>query len=168
MNIRTVELNFDKKEDGLSITDITRQVEHSIIETKINNGMVTVFVESPHTSVSTMEFEPGMISDVKNAIKKLMPNGDEHHYGLGGANLMNGANGHSGGSNGHSNGNSNGHSEACDPLHSLIGPSITLPFKDNRLMLGKWQEIVLLDFASDRARRKVILQIIGDEMQHIQ
>src|SRR5208282_4500085 len=121
------------KEDGMGITDITRQVEHSIIETKINNGMVTVFVESPHTSVSTMEFEPGMVSDIKDAIKKLMPYGDGNHYGLGAVNGANGMNGHS---NGHANGHTNGNSSISDPMYSLIGPSITLPFKDNRLMLG--------------------------------
>jgi thiamine phosphate synthase YjbQ (UPF0047 family) len=130
--------------------------------------MIIVFANSPCASISTMEFEPGMVSDVKQAIGKLMPNGDDNRYGRGMPNVA----AHNSHSNGHAtsnlNGSANGHASVGDPMQSLIGPGITLPFKDNRLMLGKWQEIVLLDFSKAKGRMKVTLQIMGEELQHFE
>lgn len=141
MHIRTVELNFDKQAGGIDLTDITRPTEHSVVESKMNDGIVVVQVVSRNVCVSTTEYEPGMKSDIKAAMERL------------GANM-----------NGHANEHANVHAAAspADPRASLVGSTVTVPFKDNRLMLGKWQQIVLIDFNRDTDRRKVIVQIIGD------
>ncbi len=129
MKIKTVELNFDKQNAELDLTDITRPTEHSVVESKMNDGIVVVQVLSKNVSVSTTEFEPGMKSDIKAAMGKIYMNG---------------------------------HAPCTDPRATLVGSSITVPFKDNRLMLGKWQQIVLIDFNAGKERRKVVVQIIGE------
>lgn len=132
LNIKTVELNYEKKEDGISLTDITRQVEHSVVDSKMQNGIVTVCSESSNTSITTMEFEPGSIKDIKDTFERFNSFKESTPH------------------------------EGHDIRSSLIGPSITVPFKDNRIMVGKWQQIVLIDFDKTKEQKKVIVQILGE------
>ena len=165
MNVKTAELHFTKSDDGVQITDITRQIEHSVINTHIIDGIVIIHVASPETSISTMEYEPGSISDMKAAINRLVPkNGDSEKkfnrisdYSLGGF-------GTAVSYIEHSRKTREGEpDEKADGkvMHAILGPSITIPIKDNRIMTGMWQKIVLLDFSRDVAQKKVTLQIVG-------
>lgn len=168
--VKTIELNYDKTVEGLNLTDITRQVEHCIIDSKLREGIAIVHVTSPELSISTMEFEPGSISDMKKALEKLVPNGDSYHYGIKriqGFGL--GGMGTAVSYREHNNGEgkaaaANGKEEKkSDIRHALLGPSITIPVKDNRMLVGIWQKIVLIDFSKGNGgRKKVILQIVGE------
>jgi secondary thiamine-phosphate synthase enzyme len=142
MKVKTVVLHYKKPTDDVYLEDITRQVEHSIVDSKMNDGIATIHTDCPDACITTMEYEPGSIKDMKDALEKFRP-----------------LNGHAVPHNG--NGGMNGH-DSQDIRPSLIGSSITVPFKDNREMLGKWQKVVLIDFASNTEEKRVIVQIMGE------
>jgi len=164
MNVKTVELHFNKTEDGVQITDITRPIEHSVVDSHIIDGLVIVHVSTPRTSISTMEYEPGSIKDMKDAIGRLVTNGNGngthnriYGHGVGGVGTA------------VSYIERNRKTREGEPvaeegkvMHAILGPSITIPIKDNRIMTGMWQKIVLLDFSRDAAQKKVTLQIVGE------
>jgi len=164
MNVKTVELHFNKTEGGVQITDITRPIEHSVVDSHIVDGIVIVHVSSPKTSISTMEYEPGSIQDMKDAIGRLITNGNgngKHNkiYGYSVAGVGTAV----------SYIERNRKMREGEPvgddskvMHAILGPSITIPVKDNRIMTGMWQKIVLLDFGKDAEQKKVTLQIVGE------
>ncbi len=122
------------------IIDITPQVEQEIAETGINDGTATVFVAGSTAGISTIEFEPGVVSDFqsmweRNAPKSISYNHDRRW------------------------GDGNGYSHV---RASLLGASLVIPFSNKRLTLGTWQQIVLVDFDNRPRSREVILQIMGE------
>ncbi len=133
MNIKTVELEFKKDAEGLGIIDITRPVEHSVVDSEMQNGIVTVHSVDPNVCISTLENEPGMRQDLTDAFNRLATHGEEGHD-----------------------------AEKQDTRPVIVGPSITIPFKDNRIMVGKWQQIVIMDFNGMQNRKKIIVQIMGE------
>ncbi len=133
MNIKTVELEFKKDAEGLGIIDITRPVEHSVVNSEMQNGIVTVHSVDPNVCISTLENEPGMRQDLTDAFNRLSMHSAEKHD-----------------------------PEKQDARPVLVGPSITIPFKDNRIMVGKWQQIVIMDFNGMQNRKKIIVQIMGE------
>jgi secondary thiamine-phosphate synthase enzyme len=136
VDIKTVELYFKKEHDGIGLLDITRQVEHSIVDSKMNSGIATIHSENPNVCITTMEFEPGTIKDVTDAFERFAP------------------------SNGQKKGSRS--NEIADVRPALVGPGITIPFRDNRIMIGKWQEIVMIDFDGTENKKKIVVQIIGE------
>lgn len=134
MNVKTVELEFKKEEDGIGMIDITRPVEHSVVDSEIQNGIVTVHSTDPNVCITTMEFEPGSIKDIKDALVRL------------GASYMTGKH----------------KPEDQDARPVLVGPSVTVPFKDNRIVVGKWQEIILMDFNGVQNKKRIVVQVIGE------
>jgi thiamine phosphate synthase YjbQ (UPF0047 family) len=163
MNVKTVELHFNKTEDKVQITDITRPIEHSVVDSQIKDGIVTVHVGCSQTSISTMEYEPGTIKDMKDAISRLVPangNGSAnriYEYGLGGVGIAVSY-------IGRNRRTSEGEPvpEEGKVMHAILGPSITIPIRDNRILVGVWQKIVLLDFSKSPDQKTVTLQIIGE------
>jgi secondary thiamine-phosphate synthase enzyme len=145
LNVKTVELHYKKPDSSIHLTDITRQVEHSIIDSKMNDGIAIIHTNCPNACITTMEYEPGTISDMQEALEKLIP-----------------LNGHNGKPHANGNGVANGNHKS-DSRPSMIGSSIAVPFKDNREMLGKWQKVVLIDFDASIDEKKVIVQIIGEK-----
>lgn len=135
MDIKTVELEFKKDAEGLGIIDITRPVEHSVVDSKMQNGIVTVHSIDPNVCISTMEYEPGMKKDMTEAFDRLATPGKRKEHGT---------------------------KEKQDTRPVLVGPSITIPFRDNRIMVGKWQQVVLMDFNGMQNRKKIIVQILGE------
>jgi len=127
-------------ESDTDIVDITKDVREVLSESAITDGIVTVFVSGSTGALTTMEYEPGLVQDSKDFFEKLIPK--EHYYQH--EERWHDKNGHS-------------HLRA-----SLIGPSITIPFRDKRLMLGTWQQIVFMDFDVRARERELIVQIIGD------
>ena len=133
--------NISLKTKGqCDIVDITPQVEQQIAETSINSGTATVFVVGSTAGVSTIEFEPGLLSDFQSMwernIPKNIPYNHDRRWG---------------------DGNGYSHVRA-----SLLGASLVVPFKDKRLTLGTWQQIVLIDFDNRPRSRQIILQIMGE------
>ncbi|HEY5630924.1 MAG TPA: secondary thiamine-phosphate synthase enzyme YjbQ, partial [Nitrososphaeraceae archaeon] len=97
--------------------DMTKQASRLLTESKLDEGMVTVFVSGSTAAVSTIEYEPGLINDFPDMLSRVIPNDIAYKHDE----TWQDGNGHS-------------HVRA-----SLIGPSLTIPFKDGKLMLGMWQ-----------------------------
>ncbi|HEY6884312.1 MAG TPA: secondary thiamine-phosphate synthase enzyme YjbQ [Nitrososphaeraceae archaeon] len=119
--------------------DMTKQTSRLLTESKLDEGMVTVFVSGSTAAVSTIEYEPGLINDFPDMLSRVIPNDIAYKHDE----TWQDGNGHS-------------HVRA-----SLIGPSLTIPFKDGKLMLGMWQQIVLFEMDTRQRTREIIVQIIG-------
>lgn len=122
------------------ITNITPQVEQHLAETEVNNGTVTLFVVGSTAGISTIEFEPGLLSDFQNMWERNIPRDISYNHDR-------------------SWGEGNGYSHV---RASLLGASLVAPFNNKRLTLGTWQQIVLVDFDNRPRARQVILQIMGE------
>jgi len=122
------------------VLDITKGVETAVRESSISSGTVTVFVPGSTAAVTTIEYESGAISDLKEVFSKLVPENEFYAH-----------NARWGDGNGHS------HIRA-----SLLGPSLAIPFQSSRLITGTWQQVILVDFDNRARNREIILQIIGD------
>ncbi len=122
------------------IVDITHQVEQQVAEANVNSGTVTIFVAGSTAGVSTIEFEPGLVSDFQGMWERIAPENIpyEHNRRWG-------------------DGNGYSHVRA-----SLLGGSLVVPFNDKKLTVGTWQQIVLVDFDNRPRSRQVILQIMGE------
>jgi secondary thiamine-phosphate synthase enzyme len=129
-----------KTKAGTDLVNITDLVAGAVDGSKIKNGVVVIFIPGSTASVSTIEYEPNLIRDVKDALERIVPSDIEyaHHKTWGDDNGV-------------------AHVRA-----TFQGPGITVPFTNKRLMLGTWQQIVLMDFDTRSRDREIILQIIGD------
>ena len=120
--------------------DITDRVAAAVGESGVMSGAATVFVAGSTAGVTTIEFEPGAIADFNAAMDELAPRGAEYRHHL-------------------RWGDDNGSSHV---RAALLGPSLTVPFAGGRLLLGTWQQIVLVEFDTRGRRREVVVQILGD------
>lgn len=122
------------------IIDITEKIK-AIVETSgVNSGNIILFIPGSTAALSTIEFESGVINDLRKAVERLAPRDIpyEHDARWG-------------------DGNGYAHVRAA-----LLGPSLTIPIVDKRLLLGTWQQIVLLDFDNRPRNREIITQTIGE------
>ncbi len=122
------------------IVNITQIVGTAVRETKLNDGIVTVFVPGATGALTTIEYEPGLLEDFPNMLERVAPKTASYDH----EKRWHDGNGHS-------------HVRA-----SLIGPSITIPFVKNELTLGTWQQIVFMELDVHGRNRNLILQIIGE------
>jgi len=132
---------FSLSTKGFSdIIDITTRVDSAIGRSKIENGLVTVFCPGSTGSVTTIEYETGVLKDLQKAIEKVAPSGIpyEHDRRWG-------------------DGNGFSHVRAA-----LMKPSLTIPLIRGKLALGTWQQIVFIDFDNRSRERNLIVQILGD------
>ena len=122
------------------IIDITGQTSEAVLKSGLRDGAVTVFVAHSTCAISTVEYEPGLISDLKELFERIAPQGIPY---------------------GHDKrwGDGNGHSHVRS---TLLGPSLSIPFSDTRLFLGTWQQIILIDFDNRSRTRQIIFQIQGE------
>jgi secondary thiamine-phosphate synthase enzyme len=120
--------------------DITPQTGEAIKASRLQDGIVAIFVSGSTAAVTTIEFEPGLKKDFPKMLARIAPNAIEYEHD----NTWHDGNGHS-------------HVRA-----SLLGPSLTVPFKNKSLMLGTWQQIVLLEMDTRPRERKIVLQMIGE------
>jgi len=125
-------LEFSTQGDG-DVIDLTEGVESVVRSSGAETGLVTVFVPGSTAAVTTMEFEPGGVHDLRAAFDRLVPSeGDYEHNRL------------------NHDTNSHAHIRAA-----IVGPSETVPIEGGRLATGSWQQLVLLDF-DDRPRRRTV------------
>ncbi|RCV62813.1 thiamine phosphate synthase YjbQ, UPF0047 family [Methanophagales archaeon] len=138
MSVETKELHFDTQGE-VEIINITGKVNGKLRESAIEDGIVTVFVPGATGAITTIEYEPGLLQDLPTALERLFPKGIgyEHEYRW-----------HDG----------NGHSHV---RASFLGPSLTVPFRAKKLMLGTWQQVIFIELDNKRRSRRIILQIIG-------
>jgi len=122
------------------ILDITPDVQGCVEKSGVRNGLVTVGVAGSTASVTTIEYESGVVEDLRRAIERIAPVqlAYEHDERWG-------------------DGNGYSHVRAA-----LLGPSVSVPCRDGRLVLGTWQQIVLCDFDNRSRRRDVYVQIMGE------
>jgi len=124
----------------VDILDITSNVAEEVVRTKLKSGIVTVFVPGSTGALTTIEYEPGLLEDLPNALERIAPKNVSYEH----EKRWHDGNGHS-------------HVRA-----SLIGPSITVPFVNGRLTLGTWQQIVFMELDVRSRSRNLVLQIIGE------
>ena len=138
MTAHSGELSLSTNGDA-DVIDITAEVQRVVGEGPVADGLVTAFVRGSTAAITTMEFEPGGVADLRDLLDRLIPvTGDYEHNRL------------------NHDTNSHAHQRA-----SLIGASEQVPVIGGRLALGTWQQLVLIDF-DDRPRdRTVIVQIVS-------
>ncbi|NQU94711.1 MAG: YjbQ family protein [Candidatus Omnitrophica bacterium] len=129
-----------KSKGETDIINITSEVENAVGGAKLKNGTVTVFVSGATGGLTTVEYEPGLVSDLKMAFEKLAPRDGKYAH-----------------NERWHDGNGFSHVRA-----SLLGPSITVPFSSGKLTLGTWQQIIFIDFDNRPRTRDIVLQIIGE------
>lgn len=126
-------------EGNSDIIDITDGVAKAVRASEVADGIAHVFVAHSTAAVTTIEYEPGCVDDLKQIMEKLVPeSGNYSHNRLAG--------------------DSNAHSHL---RAAIVGPSLTLPVADGRLVTGTWQQVVLADFDNRPRQRKVTVQVIG-------
>jgi secondary thiamine-phosphate synthase enzyme len=121
------------------IIDITDKVSAAVRQHGMKEGHVTVFVVGSTASITTTEFEPGLKKDIPEMLDRIAPSGKRYHHD-------------------DTWGDGNGHAHV---RASFMGPSIIVPFTDGKLLLGTWQQIVLIDFDTRERNRDIVIQLMG-------
>jgi secondary thiamine-phosphate synthase enzyme len=120
--------------------DVTRLVAQDLARSNLSAGIVTIAVVGSTAGMTTIEFEPGAVSDLNRVFESLAPRDGEYRHHL-------------------RWGDDNGSSHV---RAALIGPSVTIPFVDRALCLGPWQQIVLLEFDTQSRERQIVVQMVGE------
>jgi secondary thiamine-phosphate synthase enzyme len=120
--------------------DVTAAVNQALSRAGLTAGIVTVFVAGSTAGVTTIEFESGVIADLDRTLESLAPRTAEYRHHL-------------------RWGDDNGSSHV---RAALVGPSVTVPFAEGKLLLGTWQQIALVELDTRGRRRDVIVQIVGE------
>jgi secondary thiamine-phosphate synthase enzyme len=122
------------------LIDITAQVEREVLDSGINTGTVTLFINGSTAGISTIEYESGLISDFPGMWDRIVPRNISYQHDR-------------------RWGDGNGHSHV---RASLLGPSLVVPFTDRILHLGTWQQIIVADFDNRPRSREIVAQIMGE------
>jgi secondary thiamine-phosphate synthase enzyme len=122
------------------IVDITQQVEQVLGESELKNGSLTVFVSGSTAGITSIEYEPGLLKDLPEAFEKIAPTGVTYHHDAAWG-----------------DGNGYAHVRAA-----MLGSSFTVPFDNGKLLLGTWQQIVVIDFDNRPRKRSVVVQMMGE------
>jgi secondary thiamine-phosphate synthase enzyme len=139
MAVVTKSFNIKTKGDT-DILDITKQVEKALSEAQLKNGILTVFVPGSTAGITTTEYEPGLLQDLPATFEKLIPRDVHYKHNL-------------------TWGDGNGYAHV---RAALLKSFFTVPFVNKEMILGTWQQIVLVDFDNRRRERKIFVQIIGE------
>jgi len=122
------------------IIDITADVERIVSQSGVDCGTVTVFISGSTAGVTTIEYEPGAVGDFREMWERLVPRDISYRHDQ-------------------RWGDGNGYSHV---RASTLGPSLTVPFSNRALLLGTWQQIIIVDFDNRPRSREIILQILGE------
>ncbi|NWF89606.1 MAG: YjbQ family protein [Ignavibacteriaceae bacterium] len=128
-----------KTQGNTSITDITDKVKSVLHGSDFSDGNILIFIVGSTAGITTIEYEPGLLKDYPAFFEKLIPSSQRYHHD----DTWHDGNGHS-------------HVRA-----SLQGASLTVPFSKGEMLLGTWQQIVLIDFDIHPRNRQIIVQISG-------
>ncbi|NIM95250.1 MAG: YjbQ family protein [Anaerolineales bacterium] len=122
--------------------DLTDQVRNVLRDLEIQNGLVTLFSPSATSAITTIEFESGALADLSRALDQIAPPDADYQHNLR-----------------WSDGNGHSHLRAA-----LLKPSLSIPVVEGQLTLGTWQQIIFIDFDVRPRSRRIILQVITDEV----
>ncbi len=139
MTVVTKQVSVRTKGEG-DLLDITGEVSEAVSETRLKNGVVTVFVTGSTGALTTIEYEAGLLKDFPDMLERVAPKNLDYEH----ERRWHDGNGHS-------------HVRA-----SLIGPSLTVPFVDGRLTLGTWQQIVFVELDVRSRARNLVVQVMGE------
>ena len=138
MAVHTAEIRLSTGGDT-DVIDITREAAAAVSASGIDEGQASAFVRGSTAALTTMEFEPGGVADLRALLDRLIPvEGDYEHNRL------------------NHDSNSHAHQRA-----SIVGSSEAVPVIGGRLALGTWQQLVLIDFDDRPRERTVIVQVVG-------
>ena len=137
--VKTLRHTISTKGQG-DAHDITRVVTRAVSSSGLRAGIVTVFVVGSTAAVTTIEFEPGAVSDFNRLFDSLAPRDDSYRHHL-------------------RWGDDNGSSHV---RAALLGPSLTIPFSDGAPILGTWQQVMLIEFDTSSRERDVVMQMVGE------
>lgn len=137
MGVFTREYIFATKGE-IDILDITDYVGSAVTESKLLNGVVTVFASEETCAVVIMEYEHGLMQDLKQVVGKLIPQAEGYV-----------------------------HDTIDDDAHShlrstLLGSSLSVPFVNGNLSLGAWQQVLFLELGKRPSTRKILVQVVGE------
>ena len=137
--VRTSRHDVDTAGQG-DVIDLTGVVQRAIAHSGLGAGIATIAVTGSTASITTLEFEPGVVHDLNRVWEALAPRTGryEHHQRWG-------------------DDNGSSHVRAA-----MLGPSLTLPFDKGALCVGTWQQVVLVEFDTRARRREVIVQLLGE------
>jgi secondary thiamine-phosphate synthase enzyme len=121
------------------IVDLTEGVAAVVRQSEVTAGVAVVFAPGSTVGVTTMEFEPGGVADLRALLERLMPSAGEYEHNA-------------------RNHDTNAHAHL---RAAVIGPSESVPVVDGRLVLGTWQQIVLVDFDDRPRERQVTVQVLS-------
>jgi secondary thiamine-phosphate synthase enzyme len=139
IKIRTKKIS-QKTAGFCDIIDITAKVREPIDQEGIERGLITIFVSGSTAALTTIEYEPGLVQDLREFVEKHIPSNRKYHHD-------------------DRWGDDNGFSHL---RASLFGPSLAIPIEDGRPLLGTWQQVVLLDFDNRPRTREIVVQLIGE------
>lgn len=122
------------------IQAITEAVTGCVRTSGLSNGLAAVFTPSATSAITTLEYESGMIADFADFFERIASEAWEYKH-----------------NERWHDGNGFSHVRAA-----LLGPSLCVPFANQQLILGTWQEIVFLDFDNRPRSRRVIVQVVGE------
>lgn len=139
MKIITDKIELRTKGDP-ELVNITEDISGALVSSGLNQGNCLVFVNGSTAGITTFEYEPGLIEDLEEFYEKIIPRKKSYHHDA-------------------TWGDANGFSHI---RASLIGPSLNIPFKDGKLILGTWQQVVLAEFDNRPRSRQIIIQFTGE------
>ncbi len=139
MKVVTREISC-KTKGNPDLVNITAEISEILGSSGLKEGSLTVFVVGSTAAITSFEYEPGLVKDVQDLFDKLIPSNKEYKHDA-------------------TWGDNNGFSHL---RASLQGPSLTIPFKEGKLLLGTWQQVVLAEFDNRPRQRQAIIQLIGE------
>lgn len=139
--MKAVAFKIHRKTKGFSdVQNLSEEAHTLLVKSGIRNGQATFFVVGSTAGITAVEFEPGLVQDLKELFEKLIPKNENYHH-----------------EQAWHDGNGFSHIRA-----SLLKPSLTVPIMDGQMTLGTWQQVVLIDFDNTPREREIILQILGE------
>lgn len=139
MPVQTLTLQLETRGDA-DIVDITDYLVSALAKNEIRSGTVTLFTPSATSAITTIEYETGCLSDLRRLLDEIIPPNRPYAH-----------NARWGDGNGHA------HIRAA-----LLGPSLSIPLVERKLVLGTWQQVIFIDFDNRPRRRELIVQVVGE------
>jgi secondary thiamine-phosphate synthase enzyme len=139
MAVKTYDMHLSTKGFG-DMIDVTQQVQDLVKKARLSEGIATVFIPGSTAAVTTVEYESGAVQDLKDVFDRLVPTDVEYAHNL-------------------RWGDGNGFSHVRS---ALLKTSLTIPFTGGHLMLGRWQQVTIVDFDNGARDRRVVVQVMGE------
>ncbi|HZY46509.1 MAG TPA: secondary thiamine-phosphate synthase enzyme YjbQ [Candidatus Bathyarchaeia archaeon] len=139
MTVESQQLRFETRGEG-EILDITERAQKILDSSRLKNGIATLFVLGSTGALTTIEYEPGLLTDLPRALERIAPKEASYEH----EKRWHDGNGHS-------------HVRA-----SMLGPDLSVPFLERKLVLGTWQQIVFLELDVRPRDRTIIVQLLGE------